>query len=71
MKYDDMLRRWDTRRRKVYDHFKQSGSLTATGKAFGISRERVRQIKERIERNGEDHAGGGDSAPAAGAAIDG
>ena len=35
------------RNKKVVEHFKISGSLIKTGKEFGISRERVRQIAKR------------------------
>lgn len=45
----------------------QSRSLAATATAFGISRERVRQIvtKEGKDQDGQDRTGGSDTPPPA------
>ena len=58
MAHQDDLRRWESRRRDIAEHYSQSRSLAATAAAFGISRERVRQIvtKEGKRLNGAARA---------------
>jgi hypothetical protein len=53
MSHEAYLRRCDKRRREIYAHLQQHGAA-ATALAYKISRQRVHQIKERIERDGED-----------------
>ena len=64
----DDLRRWEERRQAIYQHYRESKSMRKTGKAFGISPERVRQIVNRMETtDGQDHARGSNQAPPVGA----
>lgn len=37
-------RQWEDRRQAIISHYRDSNSLTVTGLAFGISRQRVHQI---------------------------
>lgn len=62
MSYQDELRRWASRRRTIIEHYGQTRSLAATAAAFGISRERVRQIVSMGKKNkrGQDRAEGSD-----------
>lgn len=69
MSYAARLDAWRARRRAIIEHYRQSESLAETGKAFGISRQRVEQIvnMEKDHQDGEDHAGRSDASPAVGA----
>lgn len=61
MKYADRLEQWRARRRAIVEHYRQSESLSETGKAFGISRQRVEQIvnmEKETTKDGQDHARG-------------
>lgn len=73
MKYADRIEQWRARRRAIVEHYRQSESLAETGKAFGISRQRVEQIvnMEKDRQDGEDHAGRSDASSAVGAGRDG
>lgn len=65
------LERCAERRAAIYAHLLGSGSLTATAAHFKITKQRVQQIKERVEADGKDHAGGSDAPPPARAGGDG
>lgn len=47
MTYPDQLKQWRARRAAIVKHYRQSGSLRATGLAFEISGERVRQLVQK------------------------
>ena len=40
---------WEQRRRKIAEHYRQTRNAAETARAFGISRERVRQIVKKVE----------------------
>jgi molybdenum-dependent DNA-binding transcriptional regulator ModE len=49
MNRDEYLRAHAERRAAILAHFRQSGNLSETGRAFGISRQRVQQIVNMME----------------------
>lgn len=40
---------WEARRQQIVQHYQQTRNAAETARAFGISRERVRQIVKKME----------------------
>lgn len=49
MNTPEQLEGWQARRLAIAEHYRASGSLRATGREFGITAERVRQIVNKVE----------------------
>lgn len=54
MRYAAQMAAWEARRKEIAAHYAKSKNLAETARAFGLSRERVRQIvgrwKSALER---------------------
>jgi DNA-directed RNA polymerase sigma subunit (sigma70/sigma32) len=47
LRYDKKLQDWAARRAEICAHFEKSQCYAETGAAFGLTRERIRQIVRR------------------------